>query len=141
MQKYAAIAEAIKISRRNLYISQNQLANLSNYSRTTISMIEAGKRKPTDEFLIVLSNILNFDFITLAQKVENYQTLEHYLIANELLKYISLHDTYTISTLLDNEIVKKEFTYGEPLIIKEYCSILVFTHIDKDLSGAYSACV
>ncbi len=54
MEHYNTIGNIISILRDSNNLSQEQLANLTNVSRSVIAKIETGNRTPTEEQLILL---------------------------------------------------------------------------------------
>lgn len=59
----------IKIARLKKNISQEELAELINTSRTTISMIETARQNPTILKIIDIARILNVDIGELTKSV------------------------------------------------------------------------
>lgn len=141
MNETDLIIDLIKKLRKKNKLSQFQISELLNIPCSTYSMIESSHRKPNDEILVSLSNILNFDFITFSRKIKSYNSIEHYLLASELINYITLYDIGNIVNILENNSIIEEFNYGEPKIIKVYCEVLVLMHVKNDIELAYSTCV
>ncbi len=141
MEHYNTIGNIISILRTNINLSQEQLANLTNVSRSVIAKIETGNRTPTVEQLILLSNKLNFDLISFTNKIHNYKTLEHYLLAYELMKLINKNNISSIADIINENPIFFELDYGEPKILKIYCETIVQIQIIKDIESAYSSCV
>lgn len=130
-----------KTIRNKNNISQSALAKMTNMSRSAIAMIESGDRMPTDDFLINLSKIYKFDMVALVKNISKYESIEHYLLVNKLLNLINLRDDFEIKLLLENPTIENEFNYGEPLIIKQYCEVLVLLELAKDYNSAYEKCI
>lgn len=59
----------IKSERLRRNISQEKLAELTNISRNSISLIETGKINPTILKVIDIANVLNVDLNTLIREV------------------------------------------------------------------------
>ncbi|MBQ8459704.1 helix-turn-helix transcriptional regulator [bacterium] len=59
----------IKIARMRKEISQEELAELVNTSRTTISMIETARQNPTILKVIDIARVLEIDINELVQSV------------------------------------------------------------------------
>jgi len=59
----------IKIARIKRGISQEELAERINTSRTTISMIETARQNPTILKVIDIANVLNLDINELVESV------------------------------------------------------------------------
>lgn len=134
------IGSLIKTLRVEKKLSQEELATLCGYSRSVISMVECDNREPTEELYHLLSSILDFDFISLSNKIHNFHNLEHYLLAMELINLIDLDDDNKIASLLSNDIIVNEFNYGEPLLIKQYCHLLVLLYLENDIDTALTNC-
>lgn len=141
MNDYTSIANVINILRINKKLSQEQLANLINVSRTTITKIESGKRKPTAEQLILLSNKLDFDLISYVNTINKYKSYEHYLLAYELSKLVNASSVSEISKIIDSNPLFFELDYGEVKILRTYCETLVLIHIKDDIELAYDICI
>lgn len=120
-------------------ISQAALGKMTNTSRSLIAMIESGERIPSDEFIISLSRIYKIDMSELIKNINNYKSLDHYFLTDKLIKAIDKRNDYEIKALLEDPIVS-EFDYGEPLIIKQYCQILIMIGISNDFNLAYQKC-
>ncbi len=132
------LGSIIKNLRIELGISQQQLADNTTYSRDYISKIELGKRYPPEDLIISLSTCLNIDLLTLSKKINNYKNFNHYLASNKLISCIETQDLEQIKHLLLSDNIYAEFIYGEPLIIKNYCLMLVLFHIDKNFDKCLS---
>lgn len=143
MNDVKLLPKLIKRLRKDKKLSQFQIATLLKIPSSTYSMIESGHRKPNDDILISLSNILEFDFITFSEKISSYKSLEHYLLANELIRLLNSNDVSVITPIFNifktNPLIS-EFNYGEPEIIKIYCNTLIWVHIDKNVELAYTTC-
>ena len=59
----------VKSERLRRNISQEKLAELTNISRNSISLIETGKINPTILKVIDIANVLNVDLNTLIREV------------------------------------------------------------------------
>lgn len=141
MNNYNTIGNIIYILRTNMEISQEQLANISNVSRTVIAKIESGKRNPTEEQLTILSSKLNFDLLSYKDKIHNYKSFEHYLLASELTKLIKTHSIFEISEIIDNNPIFLELDYGQPKILKIYCETIVLITLKKNIDKAFKSCL
>ncbi len=141
MEHYNTIGNIISTLRNSKNLSQEQLANLTNVSRSVIAKIETGNRTPTEEQLILLSNKLNFDLISFTNNIHNYKTLEHYLLAYELMKLINKNNISSISDIIDENSIFSELNYGEPMILKIYCETIVQIQINKNIDFALSSCI
>ncbi len=141
MEQNKGIGELIKILRIERKLSQSALAELCNYSRSALSMIENGTRIPSDDLLLILSNTLNFDFLQFYQGIQNYKTLEHYILTNKLSNFINIGAVSDIADLLHNDVIINEFDYGEPLYAKQYCQLLVYAKQDDNIDLALDYCI
>lgn len=135
------IGHLIKRLRESRNISREQLAELTDYSKESIYKIENNLRNPSKNFLAALSKPLQFDFITYLNNINNYKSIEHFLITSELKQAIDTQNHDKIVELINSEIVSTEFTYGEPLIIAQYCKILIKIYVNKNINKAYKLCV
>lgn len=135
------IADLIKKLRKENNLSQEYLAELCNYSKEAIAKVEQGVRHPSKSFLIAISIPLNFDFITYVNEINNFKCVEHYTVTYNLIKAISTRDNDKIGELINTDIVKKEFNYGEPLAIKQYCQTLLLINVDNNATEAYKLCM
>lgn len=141
MEHYNTIGKIINFLRINKNLSQDQLANLTNVSRSVIAKIETGTRNPTEEQLIILSKKLNFDLNTFINKIHNYKSLEHYLLAYELTNLINTNHISNISDIIDKDPTFLELNYGEPKILKDYCETIVQIQIKNNIEAAYLSCI
>ncbi len=141
MNNLLTLGSAIKKVRTEKQLTQFQLSKLTNMSRTTITMFESGERQPSTEHLVLLSNKLDFDFVTLTNKISNFKNFDHYLLANNLVKHINHGSIEDIKKVFDSSTIINEFTYGEPLVIKTYCETLLLIQVHNDIEAAYQKCV
>lgn len=141
MEHYNTIGNIISLLRTKNNLSQEQLANLIDVSRTVIAKIETGSRTPTIEQLFLLSNKLNFDLISFTNKIHKYKTLEHYLLAYELTNLINKNYISSISDIIGENPMFFELNYGEPEILKTYCETLVEIQINKNIESAFLSCI
>lgn len=135
------IGELIKQLRIDKGLSQQQVANLCNRSRESISKFEKGTRNPTDDFLIELSIILEFDFVTYINELNNFKKVEHFIITCEFITSIHTDDNDRIRELIQSDIVQKEFTYGEPLALKQYCTTYLLINVDNNPTETLKLCM
>ncbi len=135
------LGDIIKEKRIELGYTQQQLADLSGYTRTLISKIEQSKRNPSEELLLDLSYLLSFDFISLYKNQDKFKSLKHYILYNQLSQAIEQRNIQKVSDLLDNKIIKDEFNYGDTYILREYCNSLIYLEVDKNPKKAYKLCL
>ncbi len=140
MTKDNTFGNLLKSLRTKNDFSQENLAKLTNHSRSAISMFESGERLPTNEFLVSVSKVLKFDFINLIENIDKYKTLEHYLLINEILHLVSLREDEKINQILTENPLIKELDYGEPLLIKQYCEVLMLMDYHKDYNKTFAVC-
>ncbi len=127
------IGYILKKIRLNKSVTQQQLAEYCNCSKDNISKIERGIHKPAQDLLHSFSLFLKFDFITLNKKISNFKNYEHYLLTHEMIAFVDSKNLKGIEEILKKPVIQNdEFNYGEPLIVKDYCTSLVLFHIDKD---------
>lgn len=126
------IGSIIKKIRGHKGKTQQQLASCCKCSKDNISKIERGVHNPSEAILYALSKYLEFDFITINEKLNDFESYEHYILTYEIIKLIQKQEIKELEKLLNNTIVQNEFTYGEPLIAKNYCKSIIMFHIDKD---------
>lgn len=131
----------IKNLRLKKSLTQFQISKLLNIPSSTYSMIETGRRSVSNDILIPLSNILDFDFVTFSKNIHKYKTLEHYLLATELLQLIYLDDADKFTYILRNSPLINEFDYGEPQIIRTYCEVLSLIKVENNIDLAYDTCI
>ncbi len=130
-----SLGEIISIIRKEKNIKQETLALELNCSRQFISQMEIGKKNVPDYFLIPLSKILNYDFVSLRNNIDTYQTITHYKVAKKLISAIEHEDYSNISMILQYDVVQNEFDYGYAKILKLYCLAL----IEYVINGNYNA--
>lgn len=131
----------IKRLRTEKKLTQFQISNLLKIPSSTYAMIESGHRSISNDILTQLSIVLDFDLVTFSQKIHNYNSLEHYLLATELIQLSSLNKVDEISYIFKTSPIINEFTYGEPHIIKTYCEILVLVGIENNIDLVYTTCI
>lgn len=141
MKSYKSVGNVIAILRDTKKITQGELASLINVSRTVIAKIENSERQPTQEQLIALSQILSFDLLTFEQRIQYYQSLKHYLLANKLIHFIHIGSIDKIAEIIHTNPIFKELTYGHAYTLKMYCETIVHLHIDKNIDIAFENCM
>ncbi len=129
----------IKNLRKKKNISQENLATKTYISRSSLSMIEIGKREAPEDFLILASSVLDFDFISFTQKSSKFKNIEHFNLAYSLLGQISSNN-FNKKDFIENPIIQEEFDYGEALYIKKYC-ITISLMGEKEYSKALDICL
>ncbi len=134
---FGALLKSIRIKND---FSQENLAKLTNHSRSAISMFESGERLPTNEFLVSLSKIFKFDFISLIENIDKYKNLDHYLLVNEILQLVSIRDDEKINKIINEHPLIQEFDYGEPLLLRQYCEVLMLMDYHKDYNKTFELC-
>lgn len=80
-------AERLKELRNSRNLSQSELAKKLNVSKSTISMLEVGSRKPSWELMEVIADYFNVDMNFLLGKEEQsrfFMDYDIYNIASEL---------------------------------------------------------
>lgn len=141
MNDFATIGTVVNRLRINKQLSQEQLANLLHVSRTVIAKIESGDRKPTQEQLVLLSSKLEFDLLDFQNKIHTYKTLEHYLLANEMMKYLKKDEIKRIDETIRENQMFNELNYGEPQILKTYLEVIVMLKLDNNIDGVLNLCI
>ncbi len=136
-----ALGLIIKQIRETNNLSQFQLANLSNISRTTLTMIESGKRMPTHLQLLELSRALNFDLIALSKSIYEYKTFEHYLITTKLIAALDSNSLDELVSIFENSPLIEELNYGSPLILKTYCECLIYIYHRNEIELPYNSAI
>lgn len=136
-----ALGSLVKQLRENNNLSQYQLGKITNISRSTLSMIEVGTRIPTEEQLLMLTRTLKFDLVTFSKNTTTYKTIEHYIIATELISAINEHSVKKIINIYEKNMMLIEFNYGSPMILKKYCEIIIIVYEKKDISLAYKSTI
>ena len=111
--------ELMKQRRKELGLTQQQLADLCGLSKNTIYNYESGKVEPTDENLNILSKILNISVLDLSLEDEYEITLEE----NEIKEVI---------TILENNFIKKI----EDTLVKKY-KYVTKINIDTEKTSIY----
>ncbi len=135
------LGDIIKEKRIEHGYTQQELADLSGYTRALISKVEQSKRNPSEDLLLELSYILSFDFVSVYKNLGKYKSFAHFTLYNELLKSVEVRDIIKINELVNNKVIKDEFTYGETYIFREYCKTLVYLDIDNDVKRAHKLCL
>ncbi len=135
------LGDIIKEKRIELGYTQQELADMSGYTRTLISKIEQSKRKPSEDLLLELSYLLSFDFVSLQKNLGKYKSFNHYTLFYELSQAVEVRDNDKVKKLLKNKLIKDEFTYGETYILREYCKCLIYLSDETTLSKANKLCI
>lgn len=134
------IGKLIKNLRIERGFSQEDIANFLHCSREQVSKIELDKRTLTNESLYILSNTLKFDFVTLSKNSEKYNSIDHYILCNRLIDTIIDRNIIEMQQLLESPEVLTEFDYGNPRILKLYCSSLVETNLNNNIEKSIEFC-
>ncbi len=135
------LGDVIKEKRIEHGYTQQQLADLSGYTRTLISKIEQSNRKPSEELLLELSYLLSFDFVSLHKNLAKYKSFNHYTLYHELSQAVEERNISKITNLLNNKIIKEEFTYGDTYVLREYCKSIVYLEVNNDIKKAHKKCL
>ncbi len=133
--------DIIKEKRIEHGYTQQELADKIGYTRALLSKVEQSKRNPSYELLLELSYLLTFDFVTMYKNIGNYKSFKHYKLFHELVRAVEQRNIKKVSELINNKIVKDEFTYGETYIMREYCKSLVYLEIDNDINKTHELCL
>lgn len=133
--------EIIKYLRKSKNLSQEQLSDLIGCTREFISQIERNKCNLPDYLVLPLSNILTHDLTKLIKTIDEYEKLEHYILSYQLIELIEKKDNYNIFLLLKNEIISSEFNYGNPKVLKLYCTALIETAINNNIEASTEICL
>ncbi len=117
-------------------LTQDELAEIIFCSRTTISYIESDERRVSSQQIIPLSKALGHDFTQYFKHFHEYNVVEHYHLAYQLLNLLDLYKYDHVNALLQCETIENEFNYGIPYILKEYSKAIVETYNNKNFSKA-----
>lgn len=131
------IGFVIKELRIKQGFTQQDIAAKTGCSRDLISKIELGKRQVSSDLLLSLSVCFQFNLINLSKYLNNYKNFDQYFAGLQLISCIENQDILKIKNLLNDNNIYATFNYGEPLLLKNYCTILVLLYIDND----YSQCL
>lgn len=131
-----SVGKIVSDLRRKFGYTQLELAQLVYCSRQYVSHVENGVRPLSNKYVVPMSVALKFNFAQFIRQADKFETIEHYLITQEMIDYIGEAEYERLQKLLKKKTVVKEFTYGTPLLIKEYCEALVLTYIDKEYRAA-----
>ncbi len=135
------LGDIIKKKRIELGYTQQELADLSGYTRTLISKIEQSKRNPSDDLLLELSYILSFDFVSIQKNIKNFKSFTHYSLYHELSQAVDVRNISKINKLVNHKIIKEEFNYGDTYILREYCKSIIYLEINEDIKKAHKKCL
>lgn len=135
------IGQFVAYLRKQQNLSQVQLANKLGYDRNFISKIECGKSKIPKNILYPLSIYLKFDFVGFSKYIHNYTSLEHFILATDLVASIENRNIHQMEKLLLDPIIINEFNYGNPLILKLYCSAVIETNINNNTYNSINICL
>ncbi len=130
------LGQTISRLRKERGYTQQELAEKLFCSRELVAKIEAGTRSLSEECIIKLSIILDFNFAYYKSHSHNYRNLEHYNIVHKLIDLQRVGDYQEIESILQNNDAIDELNYGYPFIIREYCRSLVLVNINNDYSSA-----
>ncbi len=133
--------EIIRYLRNNKKYTQKELADKLGCTREFISQLERNKCSVPKYYILPLSKFLNHDIQKLIKESDKYKKFNHYIISCKLISFIETKDNYEMSILLRDEIVINEFNYGEPEILKLYCTSLVERFIKKDVKASIKTCM
>lgn len=135
------IGQLVASLRKQQNLSQLQLATKLGYERNFISKIERGKNKIPQDILYPLSMYLKFDFVSFSKYTHIYNSVEHFILATELIDYIETNNISQINKLLLDPIIIQEFNYGNPLVLKLYCSALIETTVNNNIHNSINICL
>ncbi len=140
MNKRAEIGSLMKKLRKQNKLSQATVGNITGYTRQSISMIESDKRTMSVDGLISISKLLKFDFLKLSEELATYKKMEHYMLANELIKLVENNNIKELAKISNENKLIKELNYDEVAMLRDYCEIVVLSHIDNNFIGALNKC-
>lgn len=136
------IGSAIRFLRKSNNLSQEQLASLVYCTREFISQIERDKRKLPQHLIVFFSNALNHDIDNLIGNLDKYKNFNHYLICYRLIDCMLVYDMEKIKFIIEqNKTVINELNYGDPRILKLYCSALIESNININLEASTKICL
>lgn len=135
------IGQLVASLRRQQKLSQLQLATKLGYERDFISKIERGKNKIPQNILYPLSMHLKFDFVNFSKYTHIYNSVEHFTISTELIDCIENNNIEKMSQLLLDPVLIEEFDYGNPLILKLYCSAIIETKVNNNIYNSIDLCL
>lgn len=100
--------ELMKNRRKELNLTQQQLADMCALSRVSISNYESGKAEPTMENLEKLSKVLDIDITDLIE-IKDYTKYSDY---KSVRKTIKRHLSMKIFNFLENDTMLKKFFFN-----------------------------
>lgn len=134
------IGELISSLRKNLNLTQIDLAAKLNCSREFVSQFENDRKPIPEHYIIPLSIALDFDFETLILNLHKYNKMEHYILSHTIIDAIEEKNITKICKLIENDIVINEFNYGYPLTLKLYCEAMKFSIVYNDYIISNKVC-
>jgi transcriptional regulator with XRE-family HTH domain len=85
-QQRLAIAQRLRLARKNAGLSQGQVAKKLDIQRPSVSEIEAGRRRVSAEELVALATLYHVDTAWLTGEITSMDTDRIELAARELAK-------------------------------------------------------
>jgi len=103
------VGKIIRLKRKELKLTQAQLAEMINSNEYYISSIETGRRKPGRKILISLSNALSIPVDLLLGVESNVVLHEHVTLLEEKLQTLNTADRELILGIMEQLIDRFSF--------------------------------
>lgn len=131
-----ALGKTVLKLRKEKGYTQQELAEMLFCSRELIVKIESGERSISEDSIVNLSVILEFNFVHYKKTSHKYKKLEHYNIVHVLIDVLREGNYKQLENIIENNTIINELNYGYPYIIKEYCNALILVNIYNNYSRA-----
>ncbi len=117
-------------------ITQEELAQSINCSRSYISYLERNQRNLQPEYCTPLSRALNFNFKVYLRNYHKYNSINHYILTNKIIDLLNESNYDKAQFVLENDNNINELSYGAAYIIKVYSTTLIKVVNNQDYISA-----
>lgn len=137
------INELLKEIRLEFGYTQRELAKKVGCSQELLSKIEKGVREAADDILLILSTIYKADLVDYKSNMSKFKNSKDYIVFYELVAIAEqdFHlDNDVLAKKLNTKIVKN-FDYGEPLLLRNYCKARIELFVKKNYDSCIDFCL
>lgn len=120
--------------------TQEEIAELTGYSVSTISRIERGTYTIPDDLLHKLSKIYHIDLMDIQKNSSNFTSINQYLLYYKLISSINSEDLDTMEQLLQHPEISILIQSQEHKYLIYYCKALVESTKYNQLAKALQHC-
>ncbi len=134
------VGKLVKTLRKNCYLTQEQLGEKIGYTREQISKIENGRVDPSREILAKMSDIFNFDIMSIVHIFDKFSSIEAYNGFKDLRCEIENRNLAEIKRISNEIRTLSDFSSGEPKQLILYADALIMTYVNKNYMKSIDLC-